>query len=69
MKYSFTGIHSGNEFLSVSLFTLTLTISFSLGLYAQKDTPCECARRWDEGAHWNANGTINDNSNAPAPHG
>jgi hypothetical protein len=29
------------------------------------DNPCHCAHRWRDGAHWNTNGTINDNSNAP----
>lgn len=27
--------------------------------------PCQCAHRWEGGAHWNPDGTINDLSNAP----
>ena len=27
--------------------------------------PCSCAHRWQEGSHWNPDGTINDLSNAP----
>lgn len=30
-----------------------------------EDTPCECAQRWSKGSHWNGDGSINDNLNAP----
>ncbi|MCB0616556.1 MAG: SprB repeat-containing protein, partial [Phaeodactylibacter sp.] len=33
------------------------------------DTPCECVQRWEEGASWNPDGSINDANNAPAPNG
>ncbi|MEZ5004121.1 MAG: VWA domain-containing protein [Chitinophagales bacterium] len=33
------------------------------------EAPCECAQRWEEGGHWNVDGTINDAGNAPDPKG
>ncbi|MBT8196309.1 MAG: hypothetical protein KJO64_07765, partial [Bacteroidia bacterium] len=36
---------------------------------SQSNTPCNCTTRWTRGAHWNADGTINDNNNAPSPYG
>ncbi len=50
-------------------FALILTIAFSTNAFAQSDTPCECASRWEEGGHWNADGTITDSGNIPEPQG
>ncbi|PHN03660.1 T9SS type A sorting domain-containing protein [Flavilitoribacter nigricans] len=38
-------------------------------LQAQDDSPCECVQRWDGGAHWNEDGSIDDAPNAPKPLG
>src|SRR4029450_5500626 len=38
-------------------------------LRAQRDSPCECARRWEDGAHWNPDHTIDDAPNAPEEQG
>ncbi len=36
---------------------------------AQLDKPCECAQRWEDGAHWNPNGTVDETPNAPEAQG
>jgi len=41
----------------------------SLQVSAQSDTPCECSSRWEEGGHWNPDGTINESGNIPSPQG
>ncbi|WP_222845923.1 HYR-like domain-containing protein, partial [Flavilitoribacter nigricans] len=53
---------------SFSVLSLLFAISFS-PLLAQNDSPCECVQRWQGGAHWNEDGTINDAPNAPNPLG
>src|SRR5690606_918223 len=52
-----------------SLITAIFLLSVTISVAAQNDTPCECGKRWTGGAHWNANGTINDAPNAPSPLG
>jgi len=66
MIYSFYK-HNSEKILFAMLISL-LTHS-PLLLHAQKDTPCECAQRWNRGGHWNADGTVNDASTAPSPLG
>ncbi|MCB0631307.1 MAG: T9SS type A sorting domain-containing protein [Lewinella sp.] len=48
---------------------LFLTLGFSPATVHAQQTPCDCAQRWEKGAHWNPDGTINDAPNAPAPLG
>lgn len=58
------------QLLKISSAMLICLISvFPAWVLAQKDTPCECAQRWTRGGHWEANGTVNDASNAPPPLG
>src|SRR5262245_6901297 len=55
--------------LNRSVLGMTLAI-FSWGsLHAQSDSPCECTQRWEDGAHWNPNATIDDAPNAPEEQG
>ena len=42
---------------------------FPTNTTAQNNVPCECTQRWQEGAHWNSDGTINDAPNSPAENG
>src|SRR5204862_7079730 len=51
------------------ILVLFLAGYFVNSVYAQQDTPCECAQRWTKGGHWNTNGTVNDAGNAPNPLG
>ena len=57
------------EKLFIPFLILTISLGFSFTLQAQDDSPCECVQRWEGGAHWNEDGTINDAPNAPAPLG
>ena len=52
-----------------NLLLLFLTLGFSPATVHAQQTPCDCAQRWEKGAHWNPDGTINDAPNAPAPLG
>ncbi|NNC84937.1 MAG: hypothetical protein HKN75_02580, partial [Bacteroidia bacterium] len=48
------------------IFALLLTPFYAL---SQNDNPCDCTQRWEEGAHWNSDGSINDAPNAPSENG
>ncbi len=61
-----------SRFLTQVTIVASYTLLFSLfynPLIAQDDSPCECAQRWDAGASWNPDGTIDDAPNSGPPNG
>src|SRR5688572_15636827 len=55
--------------LSIVAAIICLALFSPFRIMAQKDSPCECTQRWTRGGHWNTNGTVNDDGNAPNPLG
>ena len=57
------------EKLLVPLIIVFTFLGFSPNLQAQDASPCDCVQRWEKGAHWNEDGSIDDAPNAPSPLG
>ena len=49
----------------VTVFLSLGALIFVQTLSAQNSLPCDCTQRWTDGAHWEKDGTIDDNPNAP----